>query len=834
MASLETLPEELIDMIMEYLFQIDIDHLSLASKAYYRRFQPYSRRDVIVQFNEIGRVKVSANLLASPSFSGQWSLTQCLEFNAPIREHEGTVWHMGCCVPESILGPSGYILTKQPSISTLSLITSHNCRHAASLRGMTRLRRLKAFSWQAVRSKRDLEIFRSVVQNNADTLGSLEVRVLQDVQDSVDDDDSVLERLGLLLPASVAAPADQKCVRLSLHHLSLRRAHLDDCFAGRDFAFRLESLLSLDLVNCHGTFEFFEALLDSVLRLNLHVLKVTITEAEWGVHMFSSSPLGKVIASFSGLEEVVILTNSNCGYDHRDENNPKVMRRLEQTLPVASHADTLKRLVYQNNCTGDNDGLYVAGCDYRVRSTFPVGNLLESLPRLECLGIWILPTAFKRDVPSAGAFHSLKLLHFRMDGKPSQVDVVQQLVNSGYPPGLIPPSIRKGRQYERERSMKVRDDTFVLLQLVEFATWAFGPAGFPNLQLIAYGNFSSESCKWSRVLLCRDPSGGQTSGFLPRWLQAWPGRILGYGGAHGSDQQEHPNPLPFKLIHSDSVYPVVEIEGAWDFLRESRVGHPVRAVPAGSELKETQPIHSSELSSASELKPCRQHPILQMPQPIFIFSISKPTTSTTQTMQSPRIGLIVCSQRSPRAGLQIGQFVLHTIASGFPAADVSLIDLAEWNLPLYNEPDIPSQITSVDQYTHAHTKAWSKEISSHDAFIFVTPQYNWGYPASIKNAIDYLYHEWKGKPALIVSYGGHGGGKAAAQLHQVLQGVRMNPMSRRISLTFPDKATVIRAATGGDLELAKDGGLWAEECEGIREAFGELLQLAAVSGPTAV
>lgn len=203
-------------------------------------------------------------------------------------------------------------------------------------------------------------------------------------------------------------------------------------------------------------------------------------------------------------------------------------------------------------------------------------------------------------------------------------------------------------------------------------------------------------------------------------------------------------------------------------------------------------------------------------------------------MQSPRIGLIVCSQRSPRAGLQIGQFVLHTITEAFPASGVSLIDLAEWNLPLYNEPDIPSQITSVDQYTHAHTKAWSKEISSHDAFIFVTPQYNWGYPASIKNAIDYLYHEWKGKPALIVSYGGHGGGKAAAQLHQVLQGVRMSPMDRRISLTFPDKATVIRAATGGDLELAKDGGLWAEECEGIREAFGELVQLAAVSGSTAV
>ncbi|KAL5360848.1 hypothetical protein BJX96DRAFT_75889 [Aspergillus floccosus] len=630
MASLRTLPEELIGMILEYLFQTDIDHLSLASKAYYRRFHRYSRRELVTQLNELGQDRGSVKTPASSSFRGiedseshPWSLTRCLEFNAPIHEHDGTVcvdtsgiphknrkehhrkllqrlsqdvedilshlpddklhtfrWHMGCCVPESVLGPSGYIPINQPLISALSLITSQKCRHAASLKGMTYLRQLKAFSWQGVRSKRDLEIFRSVVQNNADTLGSLEVRVLNEVQNDVENDDSILERLGLLLPGSVAAP-DQKCVRFCLHHLSLRRARLDECFAGRDFAFRLENLLSLDLVNCHGTFEFFEALLDSVLHLNLRSLKVTVTEAELGVHMFPSSPLGKVIASFSGLEEVVILTPTKRGYDYRDEDNPKVMRRFEQTLPVASHAETLKRLVYQNHCTGDNDGLYVGGDDYRVRSTFPVRNLLESLPQLECLGIWILPTAFKRDVQSAEGFKAIKMLHFRMDGKPSEVDVVQQLVNSGYPPGLIPGSVRKGRHYERERKMAVREDTLVLLQLVEFATWAFGSAGFPNLQLIAYGNFSSEPCKWSRVLLGRDPSGGQRSGFLPRWLQSWPGKILGYGGPHSDDQcEESPNPLPFKLIHPDSVYPVAETEGAWDLLRESRVGHPVRAVPS--------------------------------------------------------------------------------------------------------------------------------------------------------------------------------------------------------------------------------------------------------------
>src|SRR4051794_6495181 len=106
------------------------------------------------------------------------------------------------------------------------------------------------------------------------------------------------------------------------------------------------------------------------------------------------------------------------------------------------------------------------------------------------------------------------------------------------------------------------------------------------------------------------------------------------------------------------------------------------------------------------------------------------------TTTPAKIGVIVCSQRVPRAGLQITEFVLGTIQTN-PSATLSLIDLSIWDLPLFNEPGIPSQITSPDQYIHTHTKRWSAEISSNSAFVFITPQYNWGYPASIKNAIDY-------------------------------------------------------------------------------------------------
>jgi NAD(P)H-dependent FMN reductase len=211
-----------------------------------------------------------------------------------------------------------------------------------------------------------------------------------------------------------------------------------------------------------------------------------------------------------------------------------------------------------------------------------------------------------------------------------------------------------------------------------------------------------------------------------------------------------------------------------------------------------------------------------------------------------KIGIIICSQRTPRAGAQIAQWVFNAIkdvtkpdptsaSASASSVSLNLIDLSTWNLPFCNEPGVPSQISSVDEYVHPHTRAWSAEISSHDAFVFVTPQYNWGYPASVKNAIDYLYHEWKGKPAMIVSYGGRGGGRAAEQLKQVLQGVRMRPVEKMVALAFLGREFTVKAATGQPLGLDEDAygegdgeekeRVWAKERVEIGEAFGELLTL---------
>jgi NAD(P)H-dependent FMN reductase len=162
------------------------------------------------------------------------------------------------------------------------------------------------------------------------------------------------------------------------------------------------------------------------------------------------------------------------------------------------------------------------------------------------------------------------------------------------------------------------------------------------------------------------------------------------------------------------------------------------------------------------------------------------------------------SSARPESLTQIPNFVADTINSTYQPDSVEpslhFIDLQERNLPFFNESDVPSQVTDHSKYDHAHTRAWSEEVQSYDAFIFVTPQYNWGHPAVLKNAIDYLYHECEGKSAMIVSYGGDGGGKCDAQLRQVLCAVNMIPTKNNVELSFPSRDFYRQCGEGEGVE----------------------------------
>lgn len=130
--------------------------------------------------------------------------------------------------------------------------------------------------------------------------------------------------------------------------------------------------------------------------------------------------------------------------------------------------------------------------------------------------------------------------------------------------------------------------------------------------------------------------------------------------------------------------------------------------------------------------------------------------------------MIVGSNRPVRICRDIAEWV-RSIAGSVDDNTYDIIDLAEVNLPFLDEP----KMAATGNYVHDHTKRWSALIQSHDAFVFVVPQYNWGYPAVVKNALDFLYAEWRDKPAAVVSYGTRGGRRATEQLQTVFQGLHM-------------------------------------------------------------
>lgn len=136
-----------------------------------------------------------------------------------------------------------------------------------------------------------------------------------------------------------------------------------------------------------------------------------------------------------------------------------------------------------------------------------------------------------------------------------------------------------------------------------------------------------------------------------------------------------------------------------------------------------------------------------------------------------KIGIILGTNRPNRVGKEIAAWVKGKMAK--PELTIDIIDLAEINLPFLDEPEIPA----MGNYQKTHTKQWSNLISQYDGFVLLFPQYNWGYPAVIKNALDYLYEEWQHKPVSIMVYGGHGGFQGLISMKLVTQGLHMYNMS---------------------------------------------------------
>lgn len=144
-----------------------------------------------------------------------------------------------------------------------------------------------------------------------------------------------------------------------------------------------------------------------------------------------------------------------------------------------------------------------------------------------------------------------------------------------------------------------------------------------------------------------------------------------------------------------------------------------------------------------------------------------------------KVGIIVGSTRPGRKAAAVARWA-HDILKSRKDAEFEIVDIDDYKLPLLDEPVPPS----MGQYSKAHTKTWAAKINSLDGFIFVTPEYNHGTSAALKNAIDFLFHEWNDKAAGFIGYGSAGGVRAVENLRLVMGEIKVAPVRAQVMLSL--------------------------------------------------
>jgi NAD(P)H-dependent FMN reductase len=147
----------------------------------------------------------------------------------------------------------------------------------------------------------------------------------------------------------------------------------------------------------------------------------------------------------------------------------------------------------------------------------------------------------------------------------------------------------------------------------------------------------------------------------------------------------------------------------------------------------------------------------------------------------PRLGIVIGSTRPGRKGAQVGAWVAAQ-AQTRGTATYDVLDLADFELALLDDPLVPGEAKGV--YASPQTRRWSEAVSGCEGFVWVTPEYNHGVPAAMKNALDVLYPEWLEKTVAFVSYGWDGGLRVVEQWRGIVANVRMHAVRNQVPLSL--------------------------------------------------
>ena len=204
--------------------------------------------------------------------------------------------------------------------------------------------------------------------------------------------------------------------------------------------------------------------------------------------------------------------------------------------------------------------------------------------------------------------------------------------------------------------------------------------------------------------------------------------------------------------------------------------------------------------------------------------------SATAAANVPPLALITTSVRIHNNGDGLAAWLVsqfNTLAASRASPHSLALASSLSSLPLpygpVEDPVISQAIlpSATPAYADPAVRAWSAAVSHTPALVILTPQYNWGYPGQLKNLLDHVYHEWRGKRVVLVTYGGHGGGRCAEQLKVVLKGGLHMEVVGDVQIDLPREYIMGKERVG-------DGGGgegWLGQYEGnVAAAFGKLLE----------
>jgi NAD(P)H-dependent FMN reductase len=165
-------------------------------------------------------------------------------------------------------------------------------------------------------------------------------------------------------------------------------------------------------------------------------------------------------------------------------------------------------------------------------------------------------------------------------------------------------------------------------------------------------------------------------------------------------------------------------------------------------------------------------------------------------MTPPRVQVIVGTDREGRFSEKAAAWLMDRLGARVDLR-VELIDLRDYPLSFYDQSVPPAY--GRREYP-PDVARWAAKVDEADGYIFVTAEYNHGYPALLKNALDHAFPEFNRKPVAFVGYGNVGGARAIEQLRLVTVELEMAPLRHAVHI-LPDVMRPVRMAETADPEL---------------------------------